>query len=57
MHINTLTVTASNYDAEANLEKRFLLELQKVIDNGGQVVSIIRDDQRIKKAYVIHNEE
>ena len=53
MKIKIISRSASNYAGEKSIRENFLSDLQKVLDSGGQIVSIVSDDVRFKKAYVL----
>lgn len=53
MKIKIIKMSASSFYAEERLEDNFLKELQDVLDNGGQIVSIVQDSRSFKKAYVL----
>ena len=48
-----ISLTASNYTTQKTLGDRFMAALQKVLDNGGQIISITRDENRVKTAFVV----
>ena len=43
----------SNFAGEYKIEEDFLTKLQTIVDNGGEVISIVDDGVRSKKAYVV----
>ena len=50
--VKVIELTVSNYSGEKDLPNRFLQELQQVLDDGGAIISIVKDDVRHKKAFV-----
>ena len=54
MRLDFIEVVAYNYDNEGNvLRQKFMKALQSIIDNGGSVITIVKDDIRVKAAYVL----
>lgn len=52
MKIGTVIYQTSSYSNGQELTQNFLSKLQEVIDNGGQIINIVKDQDRYKKAYV-----
>ena len=53
MNIQKITLTASGFESERALPRKFLDRLQEILDNGEQVVTVTRDEVRVKEAFVI----
>ena len=51
--VEVVIITTCSYAGEEHIQEKFIKELQNIVDNGGSIISIVRDESRVKKAYVI----
>lgn len=50
--VEVVKLSTASFAGEQKIQDNFLQELQDVVDGGGRVINIVRDDARYKKAYV-----